>query len=338
MRRSISLAALVAVTIPLFAAPPAKAAREKCLRPMTTNPCFVALNETRGTAFLFATRRGTLGGRITVAGGGPNRRPFTTNATGVATGLNADRLDGLSAEDIFRISREGVIALIRQNFDPNAFLRATGKAADSNLLDGLDATAFLPVRGKAADAELLDGKKSSAFLGAAAKATDADRLDGKDSNEFLGVAAKAADADELDGLDSTELFPNSRALKVIGNGRREMNIGDNGPLLSEYGLDISMYCVDVGGGVPGIQLELETDENNTFVFAEGGGVNGGVHVVNDAGSATFLEIDQNDAGQLATVDLTVTKPNGVDITGTLGVGFQLHNNDCMVSGTLLKTP
>ncbi|HEX6389469.1 MAG TPA: hypothetical protein VFZ89_08480, partial [Solirubrobacteraceae bacterium] len=39
------------------------------------------------------------GGQITAAGG-DNAKPFTTNATGVATGLNADRVDSKSAEDI----------------------------------------------------------------------------------------------------------------------------------------------------------------------------------------------------------------------------------------------
>ena len=36
-------------------------------------------------------------GLITVGGGGDAKKPFTTNATGVATGLNADRVDGADA-------------------------------------------------------------------------------------------------------------------------------------------------------------------------------------------------------------------------------------------------
>jgi len=35
-----------------------------------------------------------------VGSGGDSKRPFTTNATGVATGLNADRVDGKSAAQI----------------------------------------------------------------------------------------------------------------------------------------------------------------------------------------------------------------------------------------------
>jgi hypothetical protein len=60
-------------------------------------PCIRANNLNTGRAFEFATK-GDEGGAIevkNVAG-----RPFTTNATGVATGLNADRVDGLHAAKV----------------------------------------------------------------------------------------------------------------------------------------------------------------------------------------------------------------------------------------------
>jgi hypothetical protein len=59
-------------------------------------PCIRANNLSSGSAFEFATT-GTQGGLITT--GNANGRPFTTNATAVATGLNADRLDGKDAAD-----------------------------------------------------------------------------------------------------------------------------------------------------------------------------------------------------------------------------------------------
>jgi hypothetical protein len=59
-------------------------------------PCIRANNLNTGRAFEFATR-GNEGGRIET--GNPNGAPFTTNATGVATGLNADRVDGKQAAD-----------------------------------------------------------------------------------------------------------------------------------------------------------------------------------------------------------------------------------------------
>jgi hypothetical protein len=86
----------------------------------TTKPCLRASNLSTGAnggrAFEFAFG-GPTGGLIEHATGGDGAQPFRTNATGVATGLNADRLDG----------REG-----------DTLLGKTEKAADSELLDGKD--------------------------------------------------------------------------------------------------------------------------------------------------------------------------------------------------------
>lgn len=60
--------------------------------------CLRAVNLNQGAAFDFVTS-GVQGGRITAAGG-EKARPFTTNATGVATGLNADRVDSKSADEL----------------------------------------------------------------------------------------------------------------------------------------------------------------------------------------------------------------------------------------------
>src|SRR3954468_1011597 len=60
-------------------------------------PCIRANNLKGGRAFEFATV-GKEGGRIDI-GGDHTGAPFTTNATGVATGLNADQVDGKSASD-----------------------------------------------------------------------------------------------------------------------------------------------------------------------------------------------------------------------------------------------
>ena len=65
----------------------------------TDESCLRANNLADGLAFSFDSN-GTLGGIITVGDGGREEKPFTTNATGVATGLNADEVDGLDAEEI----------------------------------------------------------------------------------------------------------------------------------------------------------------------------------------------------------------------------------------------
>jgi hypothetical protein len=67
------------------------------------NACLSAVNRRNGQAFDF-NFRGALGGLIQVGGNidkpFPGAKPFVTNATGVATGLNADQVDGLHARDI----------------------------------------------------------------------------------------------------------------------------------------------------------------------------------------------------------------------------------------------
>ena len=61
-------------------------------------PCVRANNLKGGRAFEFATV-GKEGGRITV-GGDATGAPLTTNATGVATGFNADKVDGRDGADL----------------------------------------------------------------------------------------------------------------------------------------------------------------------------------------------------------------------------------------------
>ena len=60
--------------------------------------CVRASNLAGGQAFSFSTTGGNQVGRI--ESGNKAAAPFTTNATGVATGLNADQVDGKSASDI----------------------------------------------------------------------------------------------------------------------------------------------------------------------------------------------------------------------------------------------
>ena len=65
-------------------------------------PCLRASNLAAGFAFEFAGE-GNVVGQISVGDGktaNSKAKPFTTNATGVATGLNADQVDGKSASDI----------------------------------------------------------------------------------------------------------------------------------------------------------------------------------------------------------------------------------------------
>jgi hypothetical protein len=69
-----------------------------------TKPCLRASNLKGGHAFEFATV-GNEAGTITTKDA--SGAPFTTNATGVATGLNADRVDGKNASDFAAASDLG---------------------------------------------------------------------------------------------------------------------------------------------------------------------------------------------------------------------------------------
>ena len=63
-----------------------------------SNTCVRATNLANGQAFSFNSNGGNQVGSITSSN--KNAAPFTTNATGVATGLNADQVDGQSASQI----------------------------------------------------------------------------------------------------------------------------------------------------------------------------------------------------------------------------------------------
>lgn len=67
-----------------------------CRSNLGNEPCVRAANLKGGRAFEFHTV-GAQAGQITV--GNPAGAPFITNATGVATGLNADKVDGKDATD-----------------------------------------------------------------------------------------------------------------------------------------------------------------------------------------------------------------------------------------------
>jgi hypothetical protein len=68
-----------------------------CRSDVGREPCILTRNLRAGRAFQFETS-GKEGGYIKT--GDSSGAPFTTNATGVATGLNADKVDGRDGSDI----------------------------------------------------------------------------------------------------------------------------------------------------------------------------------------------------------------------------------------------
>ena len=80
------------------------AASYGCRADLAHEPCLFVLNHRGGEAFFFRSRGGETAGFFEVvppAGKtADDVAPFRTNATGVATGLNADEVDGRSADEI----------------------------------------------------------------------------------------------------------------------------------------------------------------------------------------------------------------------------------------------
>jgi hypothetical protein len=89
--------------------------------PKPQNPCVRANNLSSGLAFEFNASNGDTAGLISVGTGGDTKKPFTTNATGVATGLNSDEVDGLDAAQIISAAR-------------------TKASLDADTVDGKDST------------------------------------------------------------------------------------------------------------------------------------------------------------------------------------------------------
>ena len=102
-------------------------------------PCLRASNLAAGFAFEFAGE-GDVVGQISVGDGktaNSKAKPFTTNATGVATGLNADQVDGKSASDIaagvsvggVHVQADGrlIAAINRRGGTPTVSVTGTGQ-------------------------------------------------------------------------------------------------------------------------------------------------------------------------------------------------------------------
>jgi hypothetical protein len=116
--------------------------------------------------------------------------------------------------------------------------------------------AFLAKTGKAADTDKLDGQDSSAFLGSSAKAADSDKLDGKDSADFLGASAIAADSAKLGGFVA-------RAY-VLGGGALLMDAGN----LSDGGASSFTCCEEIGLAPPmTFEIDCDTSGNTTLVVS-----------------------------------------------------------------------
>src|SRR6476661_3623770 len=87
------------------------AARYGCRSTAANEYCLLSKNTGGGGSFRFQSLNSLLGGSIEVnppqGKTAADAKPFTTNAHGVATGLNADQVDGMSADDIVKAAKGG---------------------------------------------------------------------------------------------------------------------------------------------------------------------------------------------------------------------------------------
>ena len=102
--------------------------------PTPQNPCLRANNLSRGLAFEFQATIGDVVGTIMAGAGGDSKKPFTTNATGVATGLNAA---------IVAKAREGLVQPFVQVSAPGVAAASRGLVGDvSHTATGLYRVTF----------------------------------------------------------------------------------------------------------------------------------------------------------------------------------------------------
>ncbi|MDX6680510.1 MAG: hypothetical protein QOG94_549 [Solirubrobacteraceae bacterium] len=182
--------------------------------PAPQNPCIRSNNLSKGLAFEFNAANGDVVGAITAGTGGDAKKPFTTNATGIATGLNADRVDDLD-----------VVQILAQ---------ARAKAGlDADTVDGLDATDLRPsfaqvsATGTAAQSRGLVG--SVAHLVAT----------GLYGVTFAGDLSKCAlSATLVDGLGQIAALP----AVVAGNTAVAVRTGDSAGAPADHAFHLSVNC------------------------------------------------------------------------------------------------
>jgi hypothetical protein len=295
-----------------------------------------------GPAFTFMTT-GLLGGTITVGKGGDGVRPFTTNATGVATGLNADRLDGHHASDFllasnasaFLTSGGPIDATTLQGKHATDFLAADGKAANANLLDGLDSTAFLGVHGTADNASQLQGHPASDFLASNGTAANSSQLQGHPASDFLASNGTAADSSQLGGHAPAFYEPSANHVSlspatVMDKGDATATVG------SAPGFSLTADCSDASGGT---QIDLSLDNTGTadaFVGISGGGGNTSTTVTSAAGAVNVFSDTTFGAlpsGGVLPYTVSIVTDAGI-YQGVLTIGTGILSHDCFISGSL----
>ncbi len=184
--------------------------------------------------------------------------PLKVNSAKKVARLNADKLDSL---------------------DQSAFLRSTGKAADSSHADQAD------------NADTVDGRHAVEFYAAGSKVTDSDKLDGIDSTGFVqgGGRAKHGARDILPGSVYQSVLnhsPQGQSPKIAVDYKCPSSLSSNGTLrIWNFGPETISVFSDNGGSNPNNYVQLASTKNY-----EQGAAASGEHItlqVQGAGMATI---------------------------------------------------
>lgn len=288
-------------------------------------PCLRSSNLRAGLAFSFATT-GAVGGVFQVGSGGDGTRPFTTNATGVATGLNADRLDGHHGDD---------------------FLLRDQRAADSALLGGLPASAF--ARAGEAGVAGPRGERGPEGPEGPEGPRGEDGADGVQGPAGpvgptgpvgpqgpQGPPGTGGDADTLGGQPASAFVPASRVAMLRAPGT--LAVGDSTVLGSAQGIEVSAACTGTVAA-PVLRLRVATDAAGTRFASASAPLIRQTDVSPADGAKDVLTVDRdtglNGPDDVMPTAVSIIKPNGVALQGALTLAVTWSGSACTVAGTLI---
>lgn len=201
--------------------------------PDRSTPCVRVNNLAGGKAFDFVFDSGPIGGLIqsgaSIATPNPRAAPFITNATAIAAGLNADRLDNLQASQIIAEARArpGLDAEKVGGLTPAAIVAAAqtgGGACGEDLVVAGDACIERTPRAAATfDAAAASCGKAGRHLPTASSLTYARTLEGVD----LGTGEMASDVSASQALPLPEPLGSATSQSVYATVADDGAIGSS---------------------------------------------------------------------------------------------------------------
>jgi len=196
--------------------------------PKKSTPCIRVNNLSTGKAFDFQAK-GRVAGIIQIGGSlltpQPDSSPFVTNATGLAAGLNADRLDSLNADEIItQAATQAVQALVA--------------AGGSGVINGVCPTNTILAGGGCLETSPRGAKNygdaATECVGAGRRLAPSDVLAG----------ARAKDGINLGGGEMTSDTTVTGGLLGLLNGPGYTTVTDSGTFsVAEIGAATSFRCI-----------------------------------------------------------------------------------------------